>query len=97
MGDTLDVATTKPMGPGAKGSIPAGTHYYGIAKGALTPADGDGSAPAAGQCAGTHDGELSPAFDGAHPAAKHEYDDRILARRKVADAEHALRERDGVR
>jgi hypothetical protein len=34
MGDTLDVAKTKPMKVGAKGHLPALAHHYGIAKGA---------------------------------------------------------------
>jgi quercetin dioxygenase-like cupin family protein len=34
MGDTLDLAKTKTMKPGAKGSLPAGQHHYAVAKGA---------------------------------------------------------------
>jgi quercetin dioxygenase-like cupin family protein len=34
MGDTLDLAKTKTMKPGAKGTVPAGAHHYAVAKGA---------------------------------------------------------------
>jgi quercetin dioxygenase-like cupin family protein len=33
MGDTLDLAKTKTMKPGDKGSLPAGEHHYAAAKG----------------------------------------------------------------
>jgi quercetin dioxygenase-like cupin family protein len=34
MGDTLELAKTKTMKPGDKGSIPAGHHHYAVAMGA---------------------------------------------------------------
>jgi quercetin dioxygenase-like cupin family protein len=34
IGDTLDLAKTKTMKPGDKGSLPAGEHHYAVAKGA---------------------------------------------------------------
>jgi quercetin dioxygenase-like cupin family protein len=33
MGDTLDLAKTKTMKPGDKGTIPAGEHHYAAASG----------------------------------------------------------------
>jgi quercetin dioxygenase-like cupin family protein len=33
MGDTLDLAKTRTMKPGDKGTIPAGEHHYAVASG----------------------------------------------------------------
>lgn len=38
MGDTFDLAKTKPMNVGEKGSIPANMHHYATAKGATVVA-----------------------------------------------------------
>ncbi len=38
MGDTLDLAKTKPMKAGAKASLPAEQHHFAVAKGATTVA-----------------------------------------------------------
>ena len=40
MGDTLDLAKTKTMKPGDKGTIPAGEHHYAAASGSTIVASG---------------------------------------------------------
>ena len=60
MGDSLDLAKTNAMQPGAKGKVPAGMHHYAAAKGATVV-----SVTAMGPFAMTY---VNPADDPQKPA-----------------------------
>ncbi len=62
MGDTFDLAKTKPMNVGEKGSIPANMHHYATAKGATVVA-----VTSTGPFALTY---VNPADNPQKPAAK---------------------------
>jgi quercetin dioxygenase-like cupin family protein len=62
MGDTFDLAKTKPMNVGEKGSIPANVHHYATAKGATVVA-----VTSTGPFALTY---VNPADNPQQPAAK---------------------------
>ena len=62
MGDTFDLAKTKPMNVGEKGSIPANMHHYATAKGATVLA-----VTSTGPFALTY---VNPADNPQKPAAK---------------------------
>ena len=62
MGDTPDLAKTKTMNPGDKGSLPAGEHHYAVAKGATVV-----SVSAMGPFAMTY---VNPADDPQHAASQ---------------------------